>query len=148
MSYFIFHRNRDGELDTLYKIADNENDLNNLNIFKSDYKIIQDSQGIYNDVRYNKILLTKYTGDNVSFEPLNFSYKNATELNIYIQRVNRTIEFFLNNNLNHVYYLKWKNYYNQLFNFDYKSITYPFTISLEEHFQNINQTSLNPLQIP
>lgn len=148
MSYFIFQKNMDGVVNSLYRIADNENDLNNLNINKSDYKIVQDSQGIYNNVRYNKIRVTKYTGNNVSFENLNFNYKAAIELNNYVQNVLQTIKFFLNNNPNHVDYVKWKNYYDQLLNFDYKSITYPFTISIEEHFQNISQPSLNPLQVP
>jgi len=48
MSYFIFLKNSDNIEGTIYKIAENQSDLNNINITQSDYKIIQDSQENFN----------------------------------------------------------------------------------------------------
>ncbi len=56
MSYFVFAKNFDNVSGTIYKIAENQSDLNNLNIILSDYKIIEDSQSNFNDFK----LLNKY----------------------------------------------------------------------------------------
>ena len=52
MAYFIF-LNLDNVEGTLYKIAETENDLNNLNIIKSDYKIIEDTQENFDAVKFS-----------------------------------------------------------------------------------------------
>jgi hypothetical protein len=44
MAYFIFKKNSDGVVGSLYRIAENESYLNNLNINPSNYKVIEDSQ--------------------------------------------------------------------------------------------------------
>ena len=41
---FIFTKDFENIEGSLYRIAENENDLSNLNISQSDYKIIEDSQ--------------------------------------------------------------------------------------------------------
>ena len=41
MSYFIFLKNLDNVSNSLYKIAENQSDLNNINIDQSQYKIIE-----------------------------------------------------------------------------------------------------------
>jgi hypothetical protein len=42
MSYFIFLKDKDNIENTIYKIAENENDLTTLNIIQNTYKIIKD----------------------------------------------------------------------------------------------------------
>ena len=51
MVYFIFGKNLDNIEGTIYRIAENQSDLNNLNILQSDYKIIEDSQSNFNLVK-------------------------------------------------------------------------------------------------
>jgi hypothetical protein len=53
MSYFIFTNNTEDITNTIYRIAENQSDLNNLNIDKSIYKIIEDSQENFNAVKLN-----------------------------------------------------------------------------------------------
>ena len=53
MAYFVFNKNSENLSGVLYRIAENEFDLNNLNIIKSDYKIIEDSQDNFNAVKLN-----------------------------------------------------------------------------------------------
>ena len=59
-----------------------------------------------------------------------------------------TSEQFLNNNTNHSQYSIWNNYKNQLKSLNVKNIQYPLNKSLEQYFNDLGQTSLNPLQIP
>ena len=40
MAYFIFRKNTDNLQGNIYRIAENQSDLNNLNIEQSDYKVI------------------------------------------------------------------------------------------------------------
>lgn len=149
MSYFIFQKNMDSMDNSLYKIADNENDLNNLNIILNDYKIIQDSQNIYNDVRYNKIIAFKFKEDFIQYRNYYHNYKSKEDLEIVsTRRIKLEVSTFLISNQNHVDFYKWKNYLDQVNNFDYKSINYPLTISIEEYFKINNKLSLNCLQIP
>ena len=50
MSYFIF--NKSEGFGSLYKIQENLSDMNYVNIQKSDYKIIEDTQENFNFVKY------------------------------------------------------------------------------------------------
>ena len=136
MSYFIFQKNMDSVDDSLYKIADNENDLNSLNIIQNDYKIIQDSQNIYNDVRYNKLIVFKHKENHIQYRNYYHNYKKKEDLEtVSISRIKQEVGSFLLNNQNHVDFYKWKSYLDQVNNFDYKTINYPLTISLEEYFK-------------
>jgi hypothetical protein len=148
MSYFIFLKNYDNIQGSIYRIAENESDLNNLNIEKSIYKIINVSQTDFDDVKYGLKAIEKYNNDNVVIlnNPDISTTKN--ELQIYIQNFKRSIEQFINSNKNHVLFNVWNNYYNQLNNLNLDSIQYPLNKSLEQYFKDQNLPSLNPLQLP
>ena len=68
MSYFIFTKDSDNIEGTLYRIAENEYDLNNLNIDKSIYKIIEDSQSNFEAVKYGTKYALKYNNNTITYE--------------------------------------------------------------------------------
>jgi len=160
MAYFIFTKNKDNIEGNLYKIAETESDLNNLNILKSDYTIIQDSQENFNDVKFFKKRVKFYNDNIISYENISELFedqinKNNTliltgkdKLKNYINSFTNQIKYFTDNNPNHSLFNRWNDYYNQLNNLDLNSITYPLNKSLEQYFNDLNQPSLNPLQLP
>jgi len=160
MAYFIFTKNKDNIEGNLYKIAETESDLNNLNILKSDYTIIQDSQENFNDVKFFKKRVKFYNDNIISYENISELFedqinKNNTliltgkdKLKNYINSFTSQIKHFTDNNPNHSLFNRWNDYYNQLNNLDLNSITYPLNKSLEQYFNDLNQPSLNPLQLP
>jgi hypothetical protein len=147
MSYFIFLKNQNNEEGTLYKIAENEFDLNNLNIFQSDYKIIEESQANFNDVKLGIKNVLKYNNNEITYilDRCNFD-KNSLQKHVYSFKNN--INNFLENNLNHPLFNRWNNYYNQLNSLNLDNITYPLNKSLEQYFNDLGQPSLNILQLP
>jgi hypothetical protein len=148
MSYFIFLKNLDNIDGTIYKIAENQSDLNNLNINQPDYKIIEDSQSNFDLVKYGQKFVEKYNNNLIIYINQTFLYKNSDELQNYINNFKQQINQFTNNNPYHPLFNQWNNYYNQLNNLNLNSITYPLSKSLEQYFKDQNLTSLNPLQIP
>jgi len=147
MSYFIFAKNLENIPGTIYKIAENEFDLNNLNIFQSDYKIIEDSQN-FNDVKYGNKLPLKYNGNTITFINQTISYFLKTELQNYVNNNKSSIKHFLDINPNHQLFNRWNNYFNQLNNLNLDSINYPLNKSLEQYFNDLAQPSYNILQLP
>jgi len=149
MAYFIFLKNADNINNTLYRIAENQSDLNNLNIDQNNYKIIEDSQVNFDLVKYGQKYVEKYSNDIISYNDISYEFPfNKDQLNKYIQSVISEIKKFLNNNLNHPLYNRWNDYCNQLQSFNLDSVTYPLSKSLEQYFKDQNLPSLNPLQIP
>lgn len=148
MYYFIFSKNLNNISGTLYKIAENQNDLNNLNIIVSDYKIIQESETNFNNVKYGTKKIISYNNDTISFEENTNSYTNKQKLKEHIDVQKEKITEFLINNKNHLLYDRWNNYYNQLNNLNLDTITFPLNKSLEQHFNDLGQPSLNILQLP
>jgi hypothetical protein len=146
MAYFVFIKNADNLDSSLYRIAENQFDLDNLNIIKSDYKIIEDSQENFNAVKF----ITKhpkYNGDVISFDSKQNSY-NKNELEVHVNSYKYLIKQFTDNNPNHPLLDRWNSYYTQLNSLNFDSITYPLNKSLEQYFNDLGQTSLNPLQLP
>jgi len=84
MSYFIFLKNLDNIGGTIYKIAENQSDLNNLNINQPDYKIIEDSQSNFDLVKYGQKFVEKYNNNLITYINQTFLYKNGDELQNYI----------------------------------------------------------------
>lgn len=148
MAYFIFVKNLDNIEGTLYRIAENNSDLNNLNINQSDYKIIEDSQENFNLVKLNIKSSIKYNNNLITFNDLNISFKNKIELENYIFICKKSIKEFIDNNYSHPLLQKWNNYYNQLNLLNLDNITYPLNKSLEQYFNDSGKPSLNPLQLP
>ena len=147
MSFFIFLKNVPDTTGTIYRRAENQFDLHNLNIIQSDYKIIEDSQENFNLVKNNIKFPSFYDNDSIYFVDVFNSYdRNLLETIIEIYK-NKITEF-LQNNPNHPLYNKWNNYLNQLNNFDFDVLNYPLDMSLEQYFSMKGLTSLNILQIP
>jgi len=147
MAYFIFTKNCDNVLDTLYRIAETQNDLNNLAIVQSSYKIIEDSQENFDGVKYGTKDASFYNGDSITYNTADAYFLNKTTLQKYIEDFKNNIKNFLNNNPNNPSFNTWNNYYTQLSNVDLDSINYPLTISLEQYFKNQGQSSYSPLQL-
>lgn len=150
MAYFIFGKNLDNISGSLYRIAENQNDLNNLNITPSIYHIIEDSQINFDLVKYGQKHVEKYNNDIISYTDISYEYLflNKNQLNKYIQNLIVEIKQFLNNNLNHPLFNRWNDYCNQLQSLNLDNIPYPLNKSLEQYFKDQNLLSLNPLQLP
>lgn len=148
MSYFIFTSNLDNEYGTLYRIAENTSDLNNLNINKLDYKIIEDSQVNFDTVKYGTKIILKYNNDTIIYENATPSFLKIEKIIHYVEMFKKQIKEFTDNNPNHPLFSRWNDYYNQLNSLNLDSITYPFTKTLEQYFNDLGQPSYNILQIP
>jgi hypothetical protein len=147
MSYFIFVPNLENIDGALYRIAENQIDLNNLNILQSNYKIIEDSQSNFDLVKYgNKNV--KYNNNILTYTDNIVSFKSREELQGYITFFKKNIKQFIDNNPNHTLFSRWNDYYNQLNTLNLNNITYPLNKSLEEYFKDQGQPSLSTLQIP
>jgi hypothetical protein len=148
MAYFIFQKNSDNIPGNIYRIAENQSDLNNLNIEQSSYKIIEDSQENFNSVKYGTKNILTYNGNNVIYQDQAISYSTKESLLNYIKNTKDIISIYLNSNINHSLYSRWNNYYSQLNNLNLDSITYPLNKSLEQYLNDLGQTSYNTLQLP
>jgi hypothetical protein len=148
MSFIIFNQNLDNVNGSLFKIAENESDLNNLNIIKSDYKIIEVTTSDFNDVKLKKKVPLKYSNNVIFYETLNISFLNKEYVDIEKKFIAEMIKPFLNSNSNHVLFNKFNDYYNQLNNLNSSNIEYPLNKSLEQYFNDLEQPSFNILQVP
>jgi hypothetical protein len=148
MSYFIFLKNLDNVEGTLYRVAENQSDLNNLNISQHCYKIIEDSQFNFNLIKYGNKIPLKYNNNVITYADVENSDKNKIELSVYLENFKNIINNFLIYNQSHLLFNRWNNYYNQLNNLNLDSITYPLNKSLEQYFDDLGQPSYSILQIP
>ena len=148
MAYFVFLKNSDGVEGSLCHIAETKFDLDNLNINKSEYKIIEESQSNFDLVKYGNKNIIKYNNNNISFSDTSIIFDKKEYLDNYINNFKIQIKHFLNNNLKHPLYEIWNNFYIQLNNLNLNNITYPLNKSLEQYFKDQNQISLHPLQLP
>ena len=145
MAYFIYNQAANNQI---YKIAENQSDLNNLNITQSDYKIIEDSQSNFDLVKFGNKYPIKYNNNTITYIDTTNSFKSKKELENCVNNVKTQIKQFTNNNPNHPLLSRWNDYYTQLNNLNLNSIEYPLNKSLEQYFKDQNQNSLNPLQTP
>ena len=148
MTYFLFCKNQEGIEGSIYRIAETESDLNNLNIEKSNYKIIEDSESNFNLVKLGNKYIKNYNNDKITYLDQTISFGNKSELQIYVDNFKLQIKNFTNNNSNHPLSEHWNSYYNQLNNLNLDSITYPLNKSLEQYFSDLNQPFYNILQVP
>jgi hypothetical protein len=148
MAYFIFQKNFDNLEGSLYRIAENQSDLNNFNIIQSDYKIIEDSQINFNFVKFGTKSISKYNDNEITYIDTNVIFKNKNHLQLYVNNLKNTIKLFLDNNTNHSSFNVWNTYYNQLNSLNLDSITYPLNKSLEQYFNDLGQPSYSILQLP
>ena len=144
MAYFIFLKNSND----LSKIAENQIDLDNLNIEDEHFKTIEVSQSDFDAVKYQTKLVNKLDGNTVIYSDTSVNFADKPELSSYIDIVKIQINHFLYNNKNDIHFQKWNDYRKQLSSLDLNSITYPLNMSLEQYFNQQNKPSLNPLQLP
>jgi len=147
MSFFIFLKNFDNISGSLYKIAENQNDLNNLNINQSNYKIIEDAQENFNEVKYGTKAIDKYNDNQIFYVNVSTKFVDKKTLQEYIDNLSNQIQNFLNSNPNHPLYNQWNNYKNQVTNLNLNNITYPLNQSLEQYFNDLGQPSYSILQL-
>jgi hypothetical protein len=148
MAYFIFLKNLDNVSGTICKIAENQSDLNNLNITQSDYKIIENSESNFNLVKLGNKHIDKYNNNDIIYSDQSNSFENKNNLQCHVDNLKKQIKEFTDSNKNHPLYDRWNNYYNQLKDLNLDSITYPFNTSLEQYFNDLGQPSLNILHLP
>jgi len=148
MSYFIFTKNFENITGYLYRIAENKIDLDNLNLNLTHYKVIEDNQINFNEIKYGNKIVLNYSNDKLNTIDNSFSFSNKESLQSYIKMIKEAIKPFIENNKNHVNFNIWNNYYNQLNNLNLDSITYPLNKSLEQYFNDLGQPSYNILQLP
>jgi len=158
MSFFIFLKNPDNSdnfENKIYKIAENQSDLNNLNINLSEYKIVEDSQDNFNLVKYGIKFPSNYFNNSITYVDNRINYFDTItflldkkNLQTYISDFKIMIKYFTDNNPTHILYSRWTNYYNQLNSVNIDSIILPSNTSLESYFNNTQQPSFHYLQIP
>lgn len=148
MAYFIFSKNFDNIEGTIYRIAENQNDLSNLNITPSIYKIIEDSQSNFNLVKFGNKIINKYNNDTITYSDGIILFNKKNDLQNYVDSFKKQLKQFLDNNTNHPFFSRWNDYYNQLNNLNLDSISYPLNKSLEQYFNDLGQPSYNILQLP
>ena len=148
MAYFIFYKNLDNISGTLYRIAETQSDLNNLNITQSEYKIIEDSENNFNLVKFNNKYVDKYNNNNIFYIDQITKFDSNDQLQTYVDGLKKKIKEFTDNNINHPLFDRWNNYYNKLNNLNLDNITYPLNKSLEQYFNDLGQPSFNILQLP
>lgn len=150
MSYFIFSKNTENITGSLYRIAENLQDLNNIIKveFQTNYTIIEDTQQNFEDVVLSKKTVISYNNNNIFYDTVPLKFYKEEELQNYINNLKLQIKSFLENNSNHIYFNKWNNYLNQLNQFSLSNFTFPLNQSLEQYFKDQNKPFLNPLQLP
>lgn len=149
MPYFIFNKNSSN---SIFKIAENEEDLNLINGIQQDcYLKIISTENDFNDVKLNKKFVFSYNGS--SIEVANTSYTFTREmLKNYLENLKENIELFLENNSQHPRFQIWSNYLNYL-NTIIINVVIPtkeglLKTSLEEYIQSQGKTFYSLLQLP
>lgn len=149
MAYFILQKDRENESGPLFGIAENENELNNFNINKNDYKIIEVTLDNFYDVKYSIKHVEKWNGNTITYTDIvQYFYQNKQDLKKEITDTTGLIKYFTDSNSNHPDYQKWVNYSNFLNNLNLDSISYPLNKSLTKYLSEQGNTSLSILQIP
>jgi hypothetical protein len=150
MAYIIFLKNTENQTGTLYRIAENETDLNILKINNDVYTTIQDTQTNFNSVKLNLKDIISYNGNTIVYQDSLNNYLTKEGLLIYVGNLKKVLKQFLDNNSSHSWYNKVNNYYNIISSPTILDdiTTYPFTKSFEQYLSEKNIEFLNPLQIP
>ena len=153
MAYVIL--SKEIEQNTIYKIAANDTDLNNLNINQNDYRVISINDSDWNLLQKDLLKVQSSTENSVVFAPIVKGNDNGffseqdlrKKMNGWIEQIN----LFVRNpvNVNHPDRTVWASYKSYMVNFDYSQITYP----MQETFWEFcaNQPGLqwrNILQMP
>jgi hypothetical protein len=148
MSFFVFTKNMDDVQGSICKIAKNQSDLDNLNIIKSDYKIIQDLELDFNLIQLDNKYPLKYNNNIITYIDVSHLFKDKKTLDASLENKKNLIQNFINNNESHNLFQQWSNYLNQLNSLNLDNINYPLNTSIEQYFSDLGQPSFNILQLP
>lgn len=148
MPYFVFFKNFENLNGSCYHIAENEEDLNNSNIVKLDYKIIEDSLTNFESVKFGSKVVLSYNDNNIIYSNNSTSFSKKEDLQNYVNFFKNKIKQFTDNNPYHPLFNRWNDYYIQLNNLNLDNINYPLNMSLEQYLKDLEQPSFNPLQLP
>jgi hypothetical protein len=148
MAYLIFNKDLPNISGTLYRIAENETDLNNFGLNLQDFNVITITQDIFDSIRLNNKVVAKYNNNNVvEYDDYQIVFKTVDHIHNYNKNFSKKIEEFLNNNPNHPDFNKWSNYKNQLDDTKYQDLTFPLNKTLEQIYKDKNQTYFNIFEI-
>ena len=146
MSFFIFNKVNN----EIYKIAENDTDLNTLTVPEDQYFKINANQEDFDSVRLVKKIILPYNGS-LQLQSINVGF-NRNLLKSYIDKNISLINSFLNSQPQSIVFQKWFNYKTLLSNLNIENLipspSGSLSMSLEEYLQNQGQSSLNILQLP
>jgi len=148
MFYFIYNNKPEF---CIYKIAENESDLNYLNIPVDQYLIINTSQENFNLIKSNTKRILNYNGSSVELGDQNLAFTRS-QLQNYINELITHINNFLQAQPQSGKYTQWLNYRNYLINLEVNAIIPTengfLNTSLEKYIQNTGNPYYSILQIP
>jgi|TARA_R100001460_G_scaffold35576_4_gene68413 hypothetical protein len=145
MAYLIFNKTDS----SLYKIAANETDKDNLNIIDDQWTIKDISDSDFTLVK-NGEKLVELSGDTVTYTDVNMTYESADLLQEWINNIISLINDFKanGNNQSNPNYDSVVAYGQYLNDFDTSTITYPLDKSWEQYCADTGVTYFNSLQLP
>jgi predicted ribosome quality control (RQC) complex YloA/Tae2 family protein len=144
MTYFICTKQ-----DNLYKICENFLDLNSMNIFLTDYNIIEVSQDNYNAFKLGTKKISSIVNNTINFEDDIQSFQTKEQLQKYLKTLNDSLNNFLTEkNKNNSFYEKILNYRNLLQNTKIEDYPIPMSYSVEKFFYDLGKTSFSLIEIP
>jgi len=147
MAYAIL--TKDPSIHNIYRIAEDEDEKNSLNIFENDYRVIEISEADFTSLQQVTKRLSTSTADSITLEPISGGTEMIeSDLKKVHKEIIKAINRFLKNNSNNPQYSFWNTYKSTLENFDYSTITFPLTKSWEQYCTDNSISHKSPLQIP
>jgi len=148
MAYFIYNKETNNQI---YKIAENDADLNSLIFSPDQYLVVNATQDDFNQVRLNNKYILNYNGTSNRLENTNYKFSRE-DLQNYIKTYTNMITDFLLSNPNHIKYSQWSNYRSYLNTLSIyviiPQIDGSLNSSLEVYIESLGQPSFSFLQIP
>jgi hypothetical protein len=149
MAFIICFKNFDDQQGSLVKIAADQTELDTLNISKDSLKIINILEIDFNNLNNGIKIFVSYSGDTVTYIDKSENFTSVENVNFYVNDITKKINFFLENNPNHSSFNTWKNYKNQIDNFNFDSLEYPMNnTSFEQILLNNGITPIHILRLP
>ena len=147
MAYAILVK--DPSIHIIYRIAEDEDEKNSLNIFENEYRVIEISEADFTSLQQVTKRLSTSTADSITLEPISGDTEiTESDLKRIHKEIIKSINRFLKNNSNNPQYSFWNTYKSTLENFDYSTITFPLTKVWEQYCTDNSISHKSPLQIP
>jgi hypothetical protein len=149
---FIFVKNLEDKMGSLYRIAKNDQELNSFNLFIENYKIIEVTDEDWNNVVTNSKQAISYNSNNIiSYEDLDISISDefsfVKEIELRVNIIEKNIEKYNDSSLKS----SWITYKNYLLSLDPRGredVTYPINSSIEKIAVDNGIEIFHPLQFP